>query len=262
MAAAIPPKVSRIVDIFVSIAAAVVIWGALQKLLHTPSADLFLKLGLGTEALVFLVYGVLYLWYPAIDDHQVKLAGATAAIPQGNPALKSMEKMLEDADITPANLGKLSAGFQKLGSTVEKMGEISDVVKATGDYTQKTKEAAKALDSVKDAYSMAANSTALFNSASNNASAGAKVFHEQIQVLTKNLSSLNTIYELELQESNNHLKALNQFYGKLNEASVAMNTTATDAVKAKEQISALANNLGKLNQIYGNMISAMQGGRA
>jgi hypothetical protein len=67
---------------------------------------------------------------------------------------------------------------------------------------------------------------------------------------------------LELQESNNHLKALNQFYGKLNEASNAMNTTAGDAIKAKEQIAALANNLGRLNQIYGNMISAMQGGRA
>jgi methyl-accepting chemotaxis protein len=67
---------------------------------------------------------------------------------------------------------------------------------------------------------------------------------------------------LELQESNQHLKALNQFYGKLNEASATMNTTADDAVKAKDQIVALANNLGKLNQIYGNMISAMQGGRA
>jgi len=67
---------------------------------------------------------------------------------------------------------------------------------------------------------------------------------------------------LELQESNNHLKALNQFYGKLNEASNAMNTTATDAIKAKEQIATLANNLGRLNQIYGNMISAMQGAKA
>lgn len=256
MAAAIPPKVSRVVDIFVSLAAAVVIWGALQKLLHSSTADLFLKIGLGTEAAVFLVYGILYLYYPAIDDHQVQLAGAAAQ--QGNPALKSMEKMLEEADITPANLGKLSAGFQKLGTTVEKMGEISDVVKATGDYTQKTNEAAKALDAVKAAYTVAANSQTAFN----NASEGAKVFHEQIQVLTKNLSSLNTIYELELQESNNHLKALNQFYGKLNEASSAMNTTASDAIRAKEQISALANNLGKLNQIYGNMISAMQGGRA
>jgi gliding motility-associated protein GldL len=256
MAAAIPPKVSRIVDIFVSIAAAVVIWGALQKLLHTSTADFFLKVGLGTEAAVFLVYGILYLIYPAVDDHQVKIAGAQ---PQtGNPALKSMEKMLEEADITPTNLGKLSAGFQKLGTTVEKMSEISDVVKATGDYTRKTNEAAEALDAVKVAYSNVANSANSFN----NASEGAKIFHEQIQVLTKNLSSLNTIYELELQESNNHLKALNQFYGKLNEASNAMNNTASDAIRAKDQISALANNLGKLNQIYGNMISAMQGSRA
>jgi gliding motility-associated protein GldL len=254
MAAAIPPKVSRIVDMFVSFAAAVVIWGALQKLLHTPSADFFLKLGLGTEALVFSVYGFLYLYYPAIADSSLKPLNETT----GNPALKSMEKMLQEADITPTNLGKLSAGFQKLGSTVEKMGEIGDVVKATGDYTQKTKEAAQALDAVKIAYATAANSQTSFN----NASEGAKVFHEQIQTLTKNLSSLNTIYELELQESNQHLKALNQFYGKLNEASATMHTTADDAVKAKDQIIALANNLGKLNQIYGNMISAMQGGRA
>src|ERR1051326_4390807 len=109
MAAAIPPKVSRIVDIFVSVAAAVVIVGALFKLEHWKGADTMLIIGLGTEAVVFTVYGLLYMRYPAIDDHQVKLAGEA-----GNPALKSMEKMLQEADITPVNLGKLSTGFQKL----------------------------------------------------------------------------------------------------------------------------------------------------
>jgi len=38
-----------------------------------------------------------------------------------------------------------------------------------------------------------------------------------------------------------------------------MSNTADDATKAKDQIATLANNLGKLNQIYGSMISAMQG---
>jgi gliding motility-associated protein GldL len=254
MAAAIPPKVSRIVDIFVSIAAAVVIVGALFKLEHWKGADMMLIVGLGTEALVFTVYGILYLMYPAIDDHQVKLAGAEN-LSAGNPALKSMEKMLQEADITPANLTKLSSGFQKLGSTVEKMGDIGDAVSATSEYALKTKEATTALTSVKDAYLTTANSLSAFN----NASDSTKVFHDQIQVLTKNLSSLNTIYELELQESNNHLKALNQFYGKLADASNSMNGTAEDAKKAKEQIAALANNLGKLNQVYGNMLTAMQG---
>jgi gliding motility-associated protein GldL len=253
MAAAIPPKVSRIVDIFVSIAAAIVIIGALFKIEHWEGADEMLIVGLGTEAVVFAVYGILYVMYPAIDDHQVSLAGAEK-IPMGNPALKSMEKMLQEADITPANLSKLSAGFQKLGTTVDKMGEISDVVKATGDYTSKTKEATAALSNVKEAYNSFANSMNAFSGAAETT----KGFHNQVQVLTKNLSSLNTIYELELQESNNHLKALNSFYGRLNEASQAMQTSAEDAKRAQTQIATLANNLTKLNQVYGGMLTAMQ----
>ena len=46
MAAAIPPKISKWFDVFVSIAAAVVIYGALQKLLHSPIAD-FEEIDLG-----------------------------------------------------------------------------------------------------------------------------------------------------------------------------------------------------------------------
>lgn len=252
MAAAIPPKVSKIVDVFVSIAAAIVIWGALRKILHAPDADFWLKLGLTTEALVFLVYGALYIIYPAEKDNSHRGETLVPATPH---VLGSMDKALLEADITPANLNRLGEGFKKLNSTISNMNDITDVVAATGDYTQKTREVTTALTQVKDAYISAANSVGAFNSASESA----KVFHDQIQVLTKNLSSLNTIYELELQESNNHLKALNSFYGKLAETSTVMANSAEDAKKVSEQISGLANNLGRLNGIYGNMLSAMQG---
>ena len=87
----------------------------------------------------------------------------------------------------------------------------------------------------------------------------AGIIEGRVQVLTKNLASLNTIYELELQESNNHLKALNSFYGKLSETSAQMLHSAEDAKKVQEQIGTLATNLGRLNSIYGNMLTAMQG---
>lgn len=253
MAAAIPPKVSKIVDVFVSVAAAIVIWGALRKILHSPDADMWLKIGLTTEAVVFLVYGILYLRYPAVDDHHG--AGKLAVAPAVPHATGALDKALMDADITPANLNRLSENFKKLNTTVSNMNNISDVVAATGDYTQKTKEVTSALAQVKDAYVNAANSVGAFNQAGE----GAKQFHDQMQVMTKNLSSLNTIYELELQESNNHLKALNGFYGKLAETSNAMLSSAEDAKKVQAQIGDLANNLGRLNSIYGNMLSAMQG---
>lgn len=254
MAAAIPPKISKWFDVFVSIAAAVVIYGALQKLLHSPIADFMLKVGLTVEAVIFLGYGVLYLIYPAIDDHEVHLPGGAKAA-KGNTALESLDKMLEDANINEDSLSKLSAGFQRLNTSVAQIADISDVAKATTDFSAKATEASAALASVKDAAGHASTALSGFHGVSESS----KMFHEQMQSMNKNLSSLNTIYELELQEGNNHLKALNQFYGKLNEASTAMASSADDAVKAKEQIAALASNLGKLNQLYGNMLTAMQG---
>ncbi len=254
MAAAIPPKVSKLVDVLVSLGASVVLFGALQKLMHTSLADIMLQIGLYTETAIFLGYGILYLYYPAVDDMEVHVQGGKNA-EAGNPALKSMEKMMLEADITPVTLSKLSGSFQKLNTTVANIGEIGDMVKSTSDFSIKTKEAANALGAVSGVVSQAVTSLSAFNAASEST----KQFHGQVQILTKNLSSLNTVYELELQESNNHLKALNQYYGKLAQTAATMNSSADDAVKAKEQITVLANNLAKLNQVYGSMLTAMQG---
>jgi hypothetical protein len=38
-----------------------------------------------------------------------------------------------------------------------------------------------------------------------------------------------------------------------------MNNSAEDAKKVQTEIGSLANNLGRLNNVYGNMLSAMQG---
>lgn len=257
MAVAIPPKVSKYVDVAVSFGAALVIWGALRKITHAADAETWLWIGLSTEAAIFLLYGILYLIFPVEkgSGHPEEVTvDAVSASPQGR-VLGQMDKALLEADITPANLSRLSDGFKKLNTTISNMSDITDVVAATGDYTTKTREVTSALTQVKDAYVTAANSVGSFSAASD----GARVFHDQIQVLTKNLSSLNTIYELELQESNNHLKTLNSFYGRLAETSQTMLNSAEDAKKVQQQIGGLAGNLTKLNGIYGNMLTAMQG---
>ena len=238
-----------LIDVLVSAGAAVIIFAAWAKLTHQSYADMMLTIGMWTETGIFLVYAAIEWIKPKHHEEDDEVEEVA------NPSLQSMDKMLQQADITPANLKKLGEGFQKLQSTVGNMSEIGDVVKSTGDFSNKTKEATTALGSMTTAFASSAATMGSFS----NAAESAKGFHEQVQVLTKNLGSLNTIYELELKESNNHLKSLNTFYGKLAEASQTMMGTVEDAGKAKEQISVLANNLGKLNSVYGNMLSAMQG---
>ncbi len=254
--AGVSKSTERLVNVIVCMGAAVVIFGAWQKITHQALADFFLTAGLITEAVIFVVYA--FLPPPGSEMHAIaealpKLAGGHGS--SGNPAVEKMDQMFQEADITPANLSRLSEGFKKLGSTVNNIADVSDVVKTTADYTAKTKEVTVALDQMKNVYQGAASTVSSFNSAADST----KQFHEQVQVLTKNLGSLNAIYELELQDTNNHLKAMNSFYGNLVQASQTMQGSVDDAKKAHEQISKLAGNLSHLNTIYGNMLTAMQG---
>ena len=242
-----------LIDVLVSAGAAVIIFAAWAKITHQSYANSMLTIGMWTETAIFMVYAIIEWVKPKSHDEDVPVAAVAA----GNPALKSLDKMIQEADITPTNLKKLGEGFQKLGTTVNGLSDVGDVVKSTSDFSAKTKEATTAIGTMATAFNNSATTMASFN----NASESARGFHEQVQVLTKNLGSLNTIYELELKESNNHLKALNGFYGKMAEASQAMMNSVDDANKAKEQIGTLASNLGKLNSVYGNMLSAMQGGK-
>ena len=254
--AGVSKSTERIVNVIVCMGAAIVIFGAWQKITHQPLADFFLTAGLITEAVIFVVYA--FLPPPGSEMHAIaealpKMAGN--ANNSGNPALAKMDKMMQEAGINPENLGRLSEIFKKLGTQVDKIADVSDVVKSTSDYAAKTKEATAALDTMKNAYTGAATTLGHFNAASDST----KNFHEQVQVLTKNLGSLNAIYELELQDTNNHLKAMNSFYGHLTNASQTMQNSVDDAKKAHEQIAKLAGNLSSLNTVYGNMLSAMQG---
>ena len=155
--AGVSKSTERIVNVIVCMGAAIVIFGAWQKITHQPLADFFLTAGLITEAVIFVVYA--FLPPPGSEMHAIaealpKMAGN--ANNSGNPALAKMDKMMQEAGINPENLGHLSESFKKLGTQVDKIADVSDVVKSTSDYAAKTKEATAALDTMKNAYTGAA----------------------------------------------------------------------------------------------------------
>jgi gliding motility-associated protein GldL len=241
-----------------SFGASVVIFGALFKILHWPGANTALIAGMGTEVIVFFIFGfepqhamhAEYEWervYPELADEGPILKNQ-------KPLTQQLDKMLSDAKVGPDLINSLGKGFTSLGESVSKLNDLTDATVAANDFSKNAKNASGQINSFAQA---AANAT----SAVNIIGAGAehtKIYHEQVQSMVKNLSQLNAIYELELQDSNNHLKAMNKFFGNLNNAAQALSETATDATKYKENLIALNKNLSSLNQVYGNMLSAMK----
>jgi hypothetical protein len=256
-------------NLIIGIGAGVVLVGALFKIEHLPGASIMLTIGMCTEAFIFVLLGLLpphkdYYWekyYPGLDENpHVEAARKgishkpTSSLP-GQSATASLDKMMEEAQINPANLKRLSDNFQKFGQSVDQMKDLTEVTSVTNEFTTTTRQATAAIGTMTTSFSGASETMNAFN----NAAADTASFHQQVQVLSKNLGSLNQIYEVELQDANNHLKAMNKFYSNLVTASESMASSAEDAQKAKEQIAKLATNLGTLNQIYGNMLTAMQG---
>ncbi len=82
------------------------------------------------------------------------------------------------------------------------------------------------------------------------AASGISEYNSQIQEGVQNMNALNSLYELQLQTSNQQMEATNIFLQNLQ-------SSVEDSKRFQEQVSSLADNLEQLNKVYGNMLTAM-----
>ena len=75
-------------------------------------------------------------------------------------------------------------------------------------------------------------------------------YNGQIKEGVKNMNALNSLYELQLQTSNQQMEATTLFLQNLQ-------SSVDDSKKFQQQVASLADNLEALNKVYGNMLNAM-----
>jgi gliding motility-associated protein GldL len=248
----------------VSWGATIVIIGLLFKIQHWQYAELFITIGLGTEALLFLILGFQSEqepvdWtrvYPELsEDYKGDLPKSSLAVSSGNnfSNTAALDKMLSDAKIGPELIGSLGDGLRNFGDKVNAISNVSDASLATSEFTSKVKAATTGFSNLNSSFEKA--SASLVEMANSNVDSQA--YHDQVNKLAKNLSALNAVYELELQDSSSHLKSMNKFYQNLSLTMQNFNESMEDSKSFKEEVGKLAKNLASLNSIYGNMLTAM-----
>lgn len=165
-------------NLIIGVGAAVVLVGALFKILSWPGADLMLTIGLFTEAGLFLMLGLIgpendYYWeklYPGLDSYNSRIAPLTAGdtgTVKEDKSEQHLENMLTELRTMSKSLGSLKA-LQEVD-----FSKTSEQVKAMGNFYENINKAMADLSST-------VNDT--------------KVFKENIASLNKNLGSLNSVY--------------------------------------------------------------------
>jgi gliding motility-associated protein GldL len=244
------------------VGASVVIIGAWGKLTHQPWANVALTVGLLTEAAIFTMSGIIppekdYYWekfYPGIDSPDGPATPIVAGAGGGKSVGASLDKMLEEAKIDQNAINRLGENLKKLGENVASLSSLANTTAATEEFTKQAKAAAASLAGIGPKFNQAAEAMGTLA----NSTAEMSSFHTQVQNATKNLAALNAVYELELQDTNTHLKAMNKFIGNLGSAMTTLEESLADTVKYKTNMAGLASSIEKMNQVYGNMLSAMK----
>jgi len=173
-------------NLVIGVGAAVVMVGALGKINSEPWGGAMIAWGLGTEAFLFAMLGILgpekdYYWeklYPGLDKYNAQLAPLSAG--EDGPAAL-------DGDMMKS--------------------------KMTGML-------------------------------------------EELQTMSKSLSSLKALQEVDFTQTSGQMKQMSNFYERMNEAMVALDDSVEDTKKYKEQMGSLNKNLSSLNGVYGNVLSA------
>jgi gliding motility-associated protein GldL len=110
-----------------------------------------------------------------------------------------------------------------------------------------------------ESYANTANAMGTLASSVGGAAQNAQAYHEQVEKATKNLSSLNAVYEMELQDAQAHIKSLNKFYEDIGGAMENMTEASKGAEEYRNSMAELTGKLKNLNRIYGGMLTAMGG---
>jgi len=258
--------------------ASVVIIGALFKIQHYPFAGLLLSVGLITEAIIFFFSAFEPLkeepdWklvYPQLDpnysgeDIGFAAVGGGGGGYGGGAGLSQFDKMLADAGITPDVFDRLSSGLKKLTETTNNLNSMGDLAATTNEYTGTIRKANESLRNLSESVLQTARSMndtssvyQAIGESSKTIETGGRGYQEKLEALNKNLSALNAAYELQLRGANDHVKSSETIYKGMENLMKDLTGSADDTKKYREQVARLNENLSSLNNVYGNMLAAM-----
>ncbi len=205
--------------------AAVVLIGALFKLTHWlpgPVANIMLAVGLGVEALIFILSSFepphvepdWSLVYPELRSMYHGEGNAPTNKNAENRTRQSagqLDGLLNGVNISSETLEKLSAGINRLSENASQMADISNAVAATKNYADAMDKAAKSVGTI----------------------------NEQLEKTAKVVT-----------KSDDLCNAMSTYIEKLN-----VTVKTTDNINA--QMASMSKNMENLNKVYGGMLSAM-----
>lgn len=271
-----------------SIGAAIVIWGALFKILHLPGGNTLLSIGMGTEVLMFILTAFdrppkEYNWeevFPVLgtknpeDRPDFNGGGGIVISGGGNGSATGIAVSGEQArnaagipsniDLSEEDTRSLSESIAKMAAASDQLARMAELTSATQQYLdqmaaiatemQHLRDTTQALNQVSD---VLLESYRAITENSENITRSSTGYVEQMQDLNRNIGGLNTIYEIQLKSVSSQLDSIDRVNRGIKDIRDMYEKSSAQSARYCEETEKMARYMQQLNSVYEKMITAM-----
>ena len=186
------------------------------------------------------------------------------------------------SSVSEGDLQKLSSGIKALSDTASQLSDLSSAAAATNGYVKSMTNASASIDEFSknqlENMSKATASVEAFTKSQlevkgavdtmlqsyQNVSEGLTGSFKssagvvsQLENMTKNLASINSVYEIHLKSVADQNATIQSVTAELDKVKASVNVSATESEAYKVQSVKLTQQITSLNGIYGNMLNAL-----
>lgn len=198
----------RVMNFAYGMGAAVVIVGALFKIIHFEigplTGNVMLTIGLVTEAIIFGLSAFetpekeidWSLAYPELagGESKAKKVIAEDATEASGLLSKKLDQMLKDAKVDGALMESLGSSIKNFESAAKGIAPTVDSIAGQKKYSEELSMAAAQMESLNSLYKVQLESASRNAEANKEIAENANKLKEQMQAMTSNIASLNNVY--------------------------------------------------------------------
>jgi chromosome segregation ATPase len=176
-------------------------------------------------------------------------------------ASEALTADIESTEVYHNSIKSASEAAASLSSSYQSAAQaMANDVSATGEFNKSVIEAAENANRLAEEYNKSIETLRQSAESLNFTSVDGTNYNDEIKKISSNLAALNAVYELQLQNSNEQVESTAKIQESMNAFLDKLNTSISTTQKYEEGVAVLAKNVESLNQVYGNMLAAMNVG--
>ena len=269
-------KGQRFFNFAYSIGAAVVIWGALFKILHLPGGNTLLCIGMGTEVLMFILTAFdrpeqAYKWeevFPVLrtkdPDDRPDFSSGSGIIINGGGVAGGASGLPQGINISEDDTRSLSESIAKMAAASDQLSKMAELTDATSQYLSQLSAISEQMDrlrttteSLNQVSEVLLASYQSITDNSENITRSSQGYVGQMENLNRNINGLNTIYEIQLKSISTQLENIDRVNRGLKDIRDMYEKSAAESASYCDEAEKMARYMKQLNSVYEKMVKAM-----